>query len=137
MINFQTNCKLKINLGIVHVYIFFLFWYYIYGHEMKYRGHIVFVLSFHIPTFLMRYFHKLYLCILVKKFLIYAFLTILTVRPFLRENKLCYKKMTSVGAGILCILVALVDEMIAVYKEEGHHCSFFMLYVNKSCSLKC
>lgn len=45
--------------------------------------------------------------------------------------------MTSVGAGILCILVALVDEMNAVYKEEGHHCSFFMLYVNKSCSLKC
>lgn len=70
-------------------------------------------------------------------FLIKAFLTILTVRPFLRENKLCYKKMTSVGAGILCNLVALVDEMNAVYKEEGHHCSFFMLYVNKSCSLKC
>lgn len=70
-------------------------------------------------------------------FLIKAFLTILTVRPFLRENKLYSKKMTSVGAGILCILVALVDEMNAVYKEEGHHCSFFMLYVNKSCSLKC
>lgn len=85
----------------------------------------------------MRYFYKLYLCILVKKFLIYVFLIIFIVCLFLCENKLCYKKMILVGVGILCIFVVLVDEMIVVYKEEGYYCFFFMLYVNKLCFLKC
>lgn len=64
------NCKFKINLGIVYVYNFFYFDIIFVVMRLNIGGILFFVLLFYIIIFFMRYFDKLYVCILVKKFLI-------------------------------------------------------------------